>query len=42
VQQAIDEAGSSEFGVVMKAAMAKTQGKADGSMVSAVVKKLLM
>jgi hypothetical protein len=41
VQQAIDEAGSTEFGVVMKAAMAKVQGKADGSAVSAAVKKLL-
>jgi uncharacterized protein len=41
VKEAIAEAGSSEFGVVMKAAMAKVQGRADGGAVSAMVKKLL-
>ena len=41
VTEAIAEAGSTEFGTVMKAAMAKVQGRADGGAVSAAVKKLL-
>lgn len=41
VQEAINETGSKEFGVVMKAAMVKVQGRADGGVVSAALKKLL-
>lgn len=46
VQEAVNESESKEFGVVMKAAMAKVQshsdeGTADGSAISALVKKLL-
>jgi uncharacterized protein len=41
VKQAVDEAGSTEFGTVMKVAMAKVAGRADGGAVSAVLKKIL-
>lgn len=41
VKQTIDEAPDKNFGLVMKAVMAKVQGKADGGAVSAAVKKLL-
>lgn len=34
-------AGAKDFGNVMKAMMAKTKGKADGKVVSALIKKLL-
>lgn len=34
-------AGARDFGNVMKAMMAKTKGKADGKVVSALIKKLL-
>ncbi len=44
VKETISETGASgpkEFGVVMKTVMAKTKGKADGKVVSGLVKKLL-
>lgn len=44
VKEAIAESGAAgpqDMGKVMKAAMAKTAGRADGSRVSALVKKLL-
>lgn len=41
VKEVISEVDSSEFSVVMKATMAKVQGRADGGAVSAMVKKLL-
>lgn len=41
VQEVINETGNKEFGVLMKAAMTKVQGRADGGAVSAALKKLL-
>jgi uncharacterized protein YqeY len=44
VKEAISETGAKgpkEFGAVMKSAIARTKGKADGKVVSGMVKKLL-
>lgn len=40
VKQAAEESDKKDFGSVMKATMAKVAGKADGSRVSAMVKKI--
>lgn len=41
VKEVIAELGESDFGKTMRAVMAKVQGKAEGSSVSAMVKKLM-
>lgn len=41
VQQVVDAAEDKSFGSVMKVAMTELKGKADGSRISAAVKKLL-
>lgn len=41
VNQVIDELGSRDFGVLMKHAMVKVGGRADGSLVARVVKEKL-
>lgn len=41
VKEVMSELGESDFGKTMRAVMAKVQGKAEGSSVSAMVKKLM-
>jgi uncharacterized protein YqeY len=41
VQEVVSSSDTKEFGLVMKAVMAKVQGQADGSRVSAMVKQAL-